>query len=82
MDDDDFNYEPEDLNSNDENEHKAKLYHFEDVPDVNIEEQKKISSFLDGLSDLITLQQRKLEKIKTLKKSMLEKMFPKEGAKE
>ena len=42
MDDDDFNYEPEDLNSNDENEHKAKLYHFEDVPDVNIEEQKKI----------------------------------------
>ena len=42
MDDDDFNYEPEDLNSNDENEHKEKLYHFEDVPDVNIEEQKKI----------------------------------------
>ena len=50
MDDDDFNYEPEDLNSNDENEHKAKLYHFEDVPDVNIEEQKKIMDEIDRKS--------------------------------
>ena len=33
------------------------------------------------MDNLITLHQRKLEKLKIVKKSMLEKMFPKSGAK-
>ena len=41
----------------------------------DVEEQKKISGFLMELDNLITLQQRKLEKLKNIKKSMLEKMF-------
>ena len=38
-------------------------------------EQKKISTYFKQLDDLITLHQRKLEKLKNIKKSMLEKMF-------
>lgn len=38
-------------------------------------EQTAIARYLDKLSDLITLHQRKLEKLKNIKKSMLEKMF-------
>ena len=45
------------------------------MPIPDIEEQKKISAFLDGLSNLITLHQSKLEKLKMIKKSMLETMF-------
>lgn len=45
------------------------------MPVPDIEEQKKISVFLDGLNNLIILHQRKLEKLKNIKKSMLEKMF-------
>ena len=45
------------------------------------EEQKKIGSYLDSLDHLITLHQRKLEKLYSVKKSMLEKMFPKNGSK-
>ena len=47
----------------------------------SVEEQHKIGEFLNQLNDLITLHQRKLEKLKIVKKSMLEKMFPKNGAK-
>lgn len=39
------------------------------------EEQKKIGAYLDQIDQLITLHQRKLEKLKNIKKSMLEKMF-------
>ena len=39
------------------------------------EEQKKIAGFFRDLDDIITLHQRKLEKLKNIKKSMLEKMF-------
>ena len=46
----------------------------------NIEEQRKISNLFDNLDNLITLHQRKLEKLKNIKKSMLEKMFPKNGS--
>lgn len=42
-------------------------------------EQKKIATFLEGLDTLITLHRRKCERLETLKKSMLEKLFPKEG---
>ena len=51
------------------------------LPIPDIEEQKKISAFLDGLTNLITLHQRKLEKLKIIKKSMLENCFPKNGEK-
>ena len=44
-----------------------------------VKEQCKIGAFLDNLDNLITLHQRKLDKLKNIKKSMLEKMFPKNG---
>ena len=43
-------------------------------------EQKAIARYLDKLSDLITLHQRKYDKLTNVKKSMLEKMFPKNGS--
>ena len=43
------------------------------VPTSN--EQKKIAGFFTGLDDLITLHQRKCEKLKELKKYMLQNMF-------
>ena len=43
--------------------------------DPIIEEQYKVSLYLVQLDHLITLHQRKLEKLKNIKKSMLEKMF-------
>ena len=46
-----------------------------------IEEQSKIAVFLESLDHLITLHQRKLEKLKIIKKSMLENLFPKNGEK-
>ena len=46
----------------------------------SLEEQEKIASFLDALDHLITLHQRKLEKLQNMKKSCLQKMFPKDGA--
>ena len=45
----------------------------------SLEEQEKIASFLDVLDHLITLHQRKCEETKTLKKYMLQKMFPQNG---
>ena len=48
---------------------KIKIY----VPSVK--EQRKIGAYLDDLDNLITLHQRKLEKLKNIKKSCLEKMF-------
>ena len=46
-----------------------------------LDEQKKIGEYFSGLDNLLSLHQRKLEKLKILKKAMLEKMFPKNGAK-
>ena len=40
-----------------------------------IQEQIKIGDFLCGIDTLITLHQRKLEKLKNIKKACLEKMF-------
>ena len=42
-------------------------------------EQKTIGDFFKRLDSLLTLHQRKYEKLLNIKKSMLEKMFPKEG---
>ena len=49
-----------------------------EVPST-IEEQRAISDCLEGLDSLITLHQRKYDKLCTVKKSMLDKMFPKPG---
>ena len=42
-------------------------------------EQEKIGNFFFGIDQAITLHQRKLESMKLLKKSLLQKMFPKSG---
>ena len=44
------------------------------------QEQQVIGHFCRYLDNLITLHQRKYEKLVTLKKAMLEKMFPKNGS--
>ncbi|MDB1229577.1 restriction endonuclease subunit S [Bifidobacterium bifidum] len=46
-------------------------------PDVT--EQQAIGTFFSSLDDLITLHQRKYDKLVIFKKTMLEKMFPKDG---
>ena len=46
----------------------------------SVEEQRKIGAYLDQLDNLITLHQRKFEKLTNVKKSMLEKMFPQNGS--
>lgn len=45
-----------------------------------LEEQRKIGKLFDTLDNLITLHQRKFEKLTNVKKSMLEKMFPQNGS--
>ena len=47
----------------------------------SVPEQKKICEVFKNLDTLITLHQRKLEKLKIIKKSMLENCFPKNGEK-
>ena len=51
-----------------------------DLP-KSLEEQKRISAYLNALNHLITLHQRKCDETKQLKKFMLQKMFPKNGEK-
>lgn len=46
----------------------------------NIKEQEEIGMFFKYLDNLITLHQLKHDKLKNIKKSMLEKMFPKPGS--
>ena len=46
----------------------------------SVEEQNAISAFFMSLDHLITLHQRKYDKLTNVKKSMLEKMFPKNGS--
>ena len=47
----------------------------------SLEEQRKIGKLFDTLDNLITLHQRKYDKLLSIKKSMLEKMFPRDGSK-
>ena len=49
------------------------------IPVPTIEEQTKVGRYFRNLDHLITLHQRKLDHVKDLKKSMLQKMFPKNG---
>ena len=46
-----------------------------------IDEQIKLGAYFSSLDHLITLHQRKYEKLQMIKKSMLEKMFPQNGEK-
>ena len=46
-----------------------------------VKEQAKIAELFTSLDRLITLHQRKYDKLVNIKKAMLEKMFPKDGAK-
>ena len=48
------------------------------VPENN--EQIKIGDFFKNIDSLVTLHQRKFEKLTQIKKSLLEKMFPADGA--
>ena len=50
------------------------------IPIPDIDEQRKIGKLLTCLDNLITLHQRKFEKLTNVKKSMLEKMFPQNGS--
>ena len=45
----------------------------------SFEEQEKIGNFFTVLDKVITLHQRKLEALKKLKRTLLQKMFPKKG---
>ena len=51
-----------------------------DVLIPNTDEQEKIGDYFANLDNLITLHQRKYNKLLNVKKSMLEKMFPKNGS--
>ena len=58
----------------------------DELKDIDIElpifdEQLKISRLMSNLDNLITLHQRKYDKLVNIKKSMLEKMFPKNDSK-
>ena len=46
----------------------------------SVPEQEHIGLFFENLDNLITLHQRKYDKLTNVKKSMLEKMFPKNGS--
>lgn len=50
-----------------------------DIP--SIEEQTKISMLLNNVNSIITLHQRKLEKLKSTKKALLQKLFPQNESK-
>ena len=59
---------------------------YEDFVGINItvpslEEQQKIAYHFRKLDEVITLHQRELDSLKKLKKSLLQKMFPKNGEK-
>ena len=53
-----------------------------EVPCPTIDEQRQVGSFLRQLDNLITLHQRKYDSLCSVKKSMLQKMFPRDGASE
>lgn len=46
----------------------------------SITEQRVLGAYLEQLDNLITLHQRKYDKLTNVKKSMLEKMFPQNGS--
>lgn len=61
------------------NNYNLKDYYECVVPVPSLDEQNKISDFIKNINHLITLYQCKVDKLTAVKKSMLEKMFPKNG---
>ena len=57
----------------------SELKRLELMMPTDMEEQMRIGVYFKKLDHLITLHQRKLDDLRLLKKSMLQKMFPKEG---
>ncbi len=51
-----------------------------EIPVPTMSEQQQVGGYFRNLDNLITLHQRKCEKLKNVKKAMLEKMFPKDGS--
>ena len=68
------------------NSKDTQVLKFDDFASIGISmpasenEQRQIGAFFDRLDSLITLHQRKYDKLCVLKKSMLDKMFPKGGS--
>ena len=68
------------------NSKDTQVLKFDDFASIGISmpasenEQRQIGAFFDRLDSLITLHQRKYDKLQVLKKAMLEKMFPKNGS--
>ena len=68
------------------NSKDTQVLKFDDFASIEISmpasenEQRRIGAFFDRLDSLITLHQRKYDKLCVLKKSMLDKMFPKGGS--
>ena len=50
-----------------------------EIPVPTLDEQIKVGQYFSNLDNLITLHQRKYDKLVNVKKAMLEKMFPKDG---
>ena len=48
---------------------------------ISMKERKYIGNYFKSLDHLITLHQRKCERLQTIKKAMLEKLFPQNGSK-
>lgn len=55
---------------------KGSILHQQKIIYPSYEEQKKIGQHMDSLDHLIALHQRKCDEVKSLKKYMLQKMFP------
>lgn len=51
------------------------------IPTTSFDEQRKIRQYFSNLDNIITLHQRKLDQLKTLKKYFLQNMFPTKGEK-
>ena len=51
-----------------------------DISYPNYDEQVRIGQYFSNLDNLITLHQRKYDKLVNIKKSMIEKIFPQNGA--
>ena len=56
----------------------SELKNIELIMPTDIKEQMRIGEYFKSLDNLITLHQRKYDSLVTIKKSMLEKLFPKE----
>ena len=71
------------ITSSGNSSNKLEPSHFlrQSMPVATYEEQRVIGDFLNKLESLLSLHQRKLDNVKMLKKSLLQKLFPKDGEK-